>query len=45
MVAESARRGWIAFRKDFAIKRHPAEIQAILANGAPAERPSAPDAG
>ena len=33
-IAESARRGWIAFMKDFAIKRRPAEIQAILDNGA-----------
>jgi hypothetical protein len=33
-IAESARRGWIAFMKDFAIKRRPAEIQAILENGA-----------
>ena len=32
-IAESARRGWIAFMKD-AIKRRPAEIQAILENGA-----------
>ncbi len=33
-IAESARRGWIAFMKDFAIKRRPAEIQAILDDGA-----------
>lgn len=33
-IAESARRGWVAFMKDFAIKRRPAEIQAILDNGA-----------
>ena len=33
-IAESARRGWIAFMKDFAIKRRPAEIRAILENGA-----------
>ena len=33
-IAESAQRGWIAFMKDFAIKRRPAEIRAILENGA-----------
>jgi hypothetical protein len=33
-IAESARRGWIAFMKDFAIKRRPAKVQAILESGA-----------
>lgn len=33
-IAEPARRGWIAFMKDFAIKRRPAEAQAILESGA-----------
>lgn len=33
-IAESAQRGWIAFMKDFAIRRRPAEIEAILEHGA-----------
>jgi hypothetical protein len=33
-IAESAQRGWIAFMKDFAIRRRPVEAEAILEHGA-----------